>query len=96
MTMKRFAEALVLPRTLFVPRAAMACWDADEAKSASEGCRCNVRNPIYFKFEAMTREMSGASHDGQKYASPLYYALLPAQVIALEEKQLKQIEVAPK
>jgi len=37
-----------------------------------------------------------ALHEGQRYAPPLYYAPLPAQVVRLEEKQLKQIEVAPK
>jgi phosphate transport system substrate-binding protein len=45
---------------------------------------------------ALVRFLNWALHDGQKYAAPLYYAPLPAQVIALEEKQLKQIEVAPK
>jgi hypothetical protein len=44
----------------------------------------------------MMREMRGALHHGQKYAPPLYYAPLPAQVVRLEEKQLKQIEVALK
>jgi phosphate transport system substrate-binding protein len=45
---------------------------------------------------ALVRFLNWALHDGQKYASPLYYAPLPAQVIALEVKQLEQIEVAPK
>src|SRR6202162_4482324 len=44
---------------------------------------------------ALVKFLNWALRDGQKYAPPLYYAPLPAQVIALEEKQLKQIEVAP-
>jgi phosphate transport system substrate-binding protein len=45
---------------------------------------------------ALVKFLNWALHDGQKYAPPLYYAPLPPQVIALEEKQLKQIAVAPK
>jgi phosphate transport system substrate-binding protein len=45
---------------------------------------------------ALVKFLNWALHDGQKYAPPLYYAPLPAQVVSLEEKQLKQIEVAPK
>jgi phosphate transport system substrate-binding protein len=45
---------------------------------------------------SLVKFLNWALHDGQKYAAPLYYAPLPAQVIALEEKQLKQVEVAPR
>jgi len=45
---------------------------------------------------ALVKFLDWALHDGQKYASPLYYAPLPAQVVALEVKQLRRIEVAPK
>ena len=40
---------------------------------------------------ALVKFLNWALHDGQKYAPPLYYAPLPPQVIALEEKQPKQI-----
>jgi len=45
---------------------------------------------------ALVNFLNWALQDGQKYASPLYYAPLPAQVVALEMKQLRQIVVAPK
>jgi phosphate transport system substrate-binding protein len=44
---------------------------------------------------ALVKFLNWALHQGQQYAPPLYYAPLPAQVVALEEKQLKLIEVAP-
>jgi phosphate transport system substrate-binding protein len=45
---------------------------------------------------ALVNFLNWALQDGQKYASPLYYAPLPAQVVALEMKQLRQIVVASK
>jgi phosphate transport system substrate-binding protein len=37
-----------------------------------------------------------AIHDGQKYASPLLYAPLPAEVVAIDEGRIKSIRLAGK
>jgi phosphate transport system substrate-binding protein len=54
-----------------------------------------ARQPDHARGTALVKFLNWALHQGQKYAPPLYYAPLPAQVVALEEKQLKLIEVAP-
>jgi phosphate transport system substrate-binding protein len=54
-----------------------------------------ARQPDHARGVALVKFLNWALHQGQKYAPPLYYAPLPAQVVALEEKQLKLIEVAP-
>jgi phosphate transport system substrate-binding protein len=54
-----------------------------------------ARQPDHARGTALVKFLNWALHQGQKYAPPLYYAPLPAQVVAREEKQLKLIEVAP-
>src|ERR1700722_14286618 len=54
-----------------------------------------ARQPDHARGVALVKFLNWALHQGQKYAPPLYYAPLPAQVVALDEKQLKLIEVAP-
>jgi phosphate transport system substrate-binding protein len=54
-----------------------------------------ARQPDHARGTALVKFLNWALHQGQQYAPPLYYAPLPAQVVALEEKQLKLIEVAP-
>jgi phosphate transport system substrate-binding protein len=43
--------------------------------------------------EQVKKFINWALHEGQKYAPALYYAPLPAAVVALEEKQLKMVKV---
>jgi len=43
------------------------------------------------KGEALAKFLEWAIHDGQKYASPLFYAPLPAEVVALDEAAIRSL-----
>jgi phosphate transport system substrate-binding protein len=45
------------------------------------------------KGRAIVGFLKWALHDGQRYAAPLFYAPLPAPVVALEDAQLKTIQL---
>jgi phosphate transport system substrate-binding protein len=45
------------------------------------------------KGRAIVGFLRWALHDGQRYAAPLFYAPLPAEVVSLEDAQIKTIEV---
>ncbi len=45
------------------------------------------------KGKAIVGFLEWALHDGQRYAAPLFYAPLPTQVVALEDAQIKTIQL---